>query len=311
MSRTGVYRGRFAELIAAFKANRRPSPGASLQASSVVGESRIRTVFGDDWLVFSDVGGTCPDLLETAIAGRALRSEIMRGFAGDPVPEIISGHTDDGRPSNSPHMAILPLANVGWKWADGRLKGLAVCLPRFAEASDRQRLLEAIASVVRAKGNPEHGEFSVQLPGASEWRLALQMEPSISSLKPFRYLRPAVTWATATPIVLDRHPKEKDGEARQTEIAELIADACTRIGLPRPVTVVPDKHSAIRGTEPAKPSPKSPRWKYWGLPGALRGRVLTHAVLVFEHEVEGPIVLGAGRFMGLGLCLPLDEETQA
>jgi CRISPR-associated protein Csb2 len=44
----------------------------------------------------------------------------------------------------------------------------------------------------------------------------------------------------------------------------------------------------------------------WRLPESLAGRQLTHAVIQFAEPVEGPVLLGAGRFLGLGLCRPLD-----
>jgi CRISPR-associated protein Csb2 len=117
------------------------------------------------------------------------------------------------------------------------------------------------------------------------------------------------TFATVTPIVLDRYLKEK-GEARQIEIATVIAAACRYIGLPQPKEVVADKHSAIEGVPSAYPSGKSPGWMGWRLPSSLAGRQLTHAVIQFSEPVEGPVLLGAGRYLGLGLCRSLDLEEQ-
>jgi CRISPR-associated protein Csb2 len=315
-SRLRVYPGRVAELQAAFNRGERPSPGEHTRSvadsldPAAAHEPEPQSVFGRDWLVFGDAGGECPDLRSAAVVTRAFRAAIMSGFDGGVVPEIISGHTAEGQPSNTPHMAIFPLANLGWKWADGRLMGLAVCLPRRTSVSERESLLRAVTAIIRAHGDVEHGEVQLALAGAPSWRLVMQNEPSVSSLKPCRYLRSATTWATATPIALDRHPKEKEHDALQGEICSIIADACTRTGLRRPVMVVPDTHSAIRGTFPARPSPRSPPWMRWAVAGALQGRVLTHATLVFDQEVQGPVVLGAGRYFGLGLCLPLDEEIR-
>jgi CRISPR-associated protein Csb2 len=43
----------------------------------------------------------------------------------------------------------------------------------------------------------------------------------------------------------------------------------------------------------------------WRLPSSLASRFLTHAVIRFSEPVEGPVILGAGRFVGLGLCRPI------
>jgi CRISPR-associated protein Csb2 len=45
----------------------------------------------------------------------------------------------------------------------------------------------------------------------------------------------------------------------------------------------------------------------WQVPASLASRALTHAVIRFSEPVAGPVILGAGRFVGLGLCRPLDN----
>jgi CRISPR-associated protein Csb2 len=104
--------------------------------------------------------------------------------------------------------------------------------------------------------------------------------------------------------VLDRHLKE-EGAVRQEEIISQIKSACVNAGLPEPDVIVPDKHSAIEGAPSAQPSGKAPEWMRWRLPSSLASRFLTHAVIRFSEPVEGPVILGAGRFVGLGLCRPI------
>jgi CRISPR-associated protein Csb2 len=308
-----IYAGRFEELEHAFKRGVRPPTGLSFRAPELERKPRA-SVFGREWHVFADAQGLCPDVRRSAAAARALRTAIMSGFRGKPVPESLSGHTLDGQPSTQPHMAIFPLANNGWKWGDGRLMGLAICLPRDVSAEDEGLLFRALAEIAIKQDSPGESdspdcEISVALPAGGTWRLVRQPEPLGSSLKPSRYLRSARIWATATPIALDCHPKAVGPEARQREIAGLIGNSCTRIGLPKPMQVVPDKHSAIRGSAPAIAS-QFPEWTRWTLPGSLKGRALTHATLVFEEPVAGPVALGAGRYFGLGLCLPIEAGNK-
>ena len=307
-----IYAGRLEELELAFKRGARPPPALSFRAPEP-SRQQPSSVFGAEWHVFADAGGLCLDLRRGAVAARALRTAMMSGFRGRPVPEILSGHAADGRPSTQPHMAIFPLANVGWQWGDGRLMGLAICLPREACPDDEEQLFKALHAIaIKRKHSGEQQsrdcEIGVTLPTGGVWRLVRQPEPVGSSLQPSRYVRSARTWATVTPIALDRHPKAVGNEARQQEVARIICDSCVRAGLPRPAEVVPDKHSAIRGCAPARPAPRSPEWAHWALPGSLKGHVLTHATLMFEEPVLGPVALGAGRFFGLGLCLPIDRR---
>ena len=82
------------------------------------------------------------------------------------------------------------------------------------------------------------------------------------------------------------------------------------IGLPEPTRIAAGKHAAISGAPAAYPSGNMPRWTRWRLPDSLSSRQLTHAVLQFAEPVRGPVILGAGRFVGLGLCRALDPETR-
>jgi CRISPR-associated protein Csb2 len=110
--------------------------------------------------------------------------------------------------------------------------------------------------------------------------------------------------------VLDRHLKAKDNAERDREIASLLRQACANIGLPKPIRISAGKHSAVQGAPSAYPSGRAPRWTRWRLPMSLASRQLTHAVLQFNAPVRGPLILGAGRFLGLGLCRAIDPEQR-
>ncbi|MCY4191406.1 MAG: type I-U CRISPR-associated protein Csb2, partial [Rhodospirillaceae bacterium] len=120
------------------------------------------------------------------------------------------------------------------------------------------------------------------------------------SLSSEPYLEFSRVWASITPIVLDRHLKRK----YEAEKRELVANACEHAGLPRPDTdrIQVGKHSAIDGMPPARPLAGEPPWTQWKVPKSLSSRPLVHAVIEFEQDVRGPVLLGAGRFTGLGLC---------
>jgi len=120
------------------------------------------------------------------------------------------------------------------------------------------------------------------------------------SLMPGPYLDPARVWASVTPVVLDRHLKRYD----EGRIRELIADSCANAGLPWPALerIQVGKHSATSGAPPAWPRLGAPPWTHWHVPEVLRSRLLTHVAIDFGCEVAGPVMLGAGRYTGLGLC---------
>jgi CRISPR-associated protein Csb2 len=110
--------------------------------------------------------------------------------------------------------------------------------------------------------------------------------------------------------VLNRHPKtdpEEDRVAWFNEIALTVAASCEHIGLPKPVEIDIDKTSWHRGAPRAKPGmggfPLLP-----GKPGAP-ARQQVHVWLRFAQPIEGPLLIGAGRYRGYGLCKPWQKAT--
>jgi CRISPR-associated protein Csb2 len=311
------YPGRLAELERAFNDQRRPSPGASRTPPPTPPPTAPASVFGAEWIVLAHAGGYRPGALAAPLACKVLLRTVQSGYGPGQAPSWVSGHDPDGTPTLSPHLAALPLLDAGWEWSQGRLMGLALVLPRdleerVAKALDPQRAeadQDALAEEERFfaalgrinRGGAESLEIALHLPGGREWRLRREALPEAHSLRPERYASKAELWASVTPIALDRHPKA-DGEAESG-----IAEACRRIGLPRPVRVVLAQHSAIRGA-PSIRGGSAQTWTRWRLPPPLAGRRLTHAVIAFETPVAGPVILGAGRFSGLGLCLPLTGQ---
>ena len=315
-----IYSGRFDELRRDFKAGRKPSPGHPVRPASKAKHEQSG-IFSDRWLILEHVAGDMPDIRACGIVAKTLRDALLDGYgrigSGKATPEVISGHAPDGKPSRAPHLAVVPLTFTGFPYADGHIMGFALVPPRDSTILDDENFRRAlrrlapvdedygrrILTLTPKAGMPSGDAFSIKLSPT------LEVPANKRSLDPALYIRPARTFATVTPIVFDRHLKAK-GAARQEEIATQIAAACRNVGLPEPEAVVADKHSAVEGAPAAYPSAKSPPWMRWRQPPSLASRRLTHAVIRFAQPVEGPAILGAGRFMGLGLCRPVDAERR-
>jgi CRISPR-associated protein Csb2 len=313
-----VYNGRFAELRHRFAANQRPLPGARVAAEPKAKPDRTH-VFGDRWLLLEHIDGDMPDLRASTLIAKVLRDALLSGYQqvglGDRIPETVSGHTADGGPSCAPHLAVVPLPFVGFPYADGHIMGFALVPPRdsaILDDEDFRKVLRKLAPIDEEKGR-RILVLKTKAATPSDHAFAIDLSPTFEppankmSLDPALYLRASRTFATVTPVVLDRHLK-KAGEARYEEVLMQIASACVNIGLPEPEAIVADKHAALEGAPSAYPSGPSPAWMRWRLPSALATRQLTHAVIRFAGPVGGPVILGAGRFTGLGLCRPLDPE---
>jgi CRISPR-associated protein Csb2 len=267
--------------------------------------------------VLEHIDGEMPDIRAAALVAKEIRDTILSGYSSrgmeDRIPYIVSGHNRDGSPAREPHLAIVPLAYAGSsRYADGHVLGFALVPPRKSGLLKDADFLQAIRAVAKY----DQGRRSMRFDNTGLVRLrrfgltlSPTLEPERISLDSGRYTQPAPCFATVTPIVLDRHLKER-GEEREQEIGNQIKAACRNIGLPEPSLVVPDKHSAIEGAPSAQPSGRSPAWMRWQLPASLNNRFLTHAVLCFSEPVQGPVILGAGRFVGMGLCLPIETKEE-
>ena len=225
------------------------------------------------------------------------------GGSEDAIPEVVSGHTPDGRPTRLAHLAIAPLAFAGFPHADGRVLGFALIPPPGTTLDGIERLHDAFERV--ASYRPDEERRVLEL-GGPPLNGPLHLAPAPDeglrkrSLSPDPYLEASSVWASATPIVLDRHLKRSD----DAKIRELVARACENAGVPRPDPdrIQVGKHSAVEGMPPARRLAGEPPWTRWKAPESLQTRPLVHAIIDFGRAVPGPVLLGAGRFTGLGLC---------
>jgi CRISPR-associated protein Csb2 len=253
------------------------------------------TVF-DRNLIVLRLGGHRMSLVATQRLMTALRNTVMSHCPVQPPPEWLSGHTANGKASPSPHMAFLPLPFVGDLHADGRVMGVALALPRDLDPGDAARCLGDLLRDEHGQPRPHHLFDGQWFDCTAE--LETRAPPPQKSLDTAIWTAPSRRWASVTPVVLDRH---FDGKDKWEQAAESVKTACERIGLPRPAEVLLHPVSLYRGVPRSNEFPPITR-KSDG------GRMHhSHAVLVFDEPVEGPALIGAGRFRGYGLCRPLPQ----
>lgn len=285
--------------------------GSRLQPAPVI------SAFGDDWLVFRQVGGRRLAQTSCVEIARAMRGALLK-HADDPPPQLLSGHAAGGEQSEVPHLAIVPLPFVGHAHATGDLLGVALILPRDSDAKERQAVLRAIGLWEDAR-RLETDDDQVDTPplmlvlGRAGEVVLERVEWGTSALRtlgPATWRGPSHSWVTATPIALDRNPgnlysREPAEAAAAFEAAERsIATSCERIGLPLPSYVQVHPSVPLVGAVKARtypPFPTDPK---------KHQRVKVHARIEFPVPVAGPVLLGAGRYYGLGLCCPVSEKTR-
>ena len=281
------------------RAPMRPAPGRwqgyGRPRTESLPEAVPHSVF-DPRLVVLTVGGKRVSLPATLKLTAALRGLLMRSCPEQPPPEWFSGHRPDGKASAAPHMALVPLAFAGSPHADGRILGLALILPRGLEPQEAGRCLEPIL------WDPETGlpNSDLRLFDGDRLECSIEIETRErppANLDPRTWTGASRVWASVTPVVLNRH---FDGNDRWERTAESVKDMCGHVGLPRPREVLLHPVSLVEGVPHAREFPQLAR-KHDG--GRRRHG---HAVVVFDEPVCGPVLIGAGRFRGYGLCRPME-----
>lgn len=259
--------------------------------------SRTGTIFSPHLLVLQlkakHVVHRQLDLVSTLSITHRWRDAILShsNSLAEPVRRMLSGHDIKGGPASDPHLAFMPLAFVDHELADGHLLGVGLALPADLSRDDRREALRAIAAVQEIKLGPL-GVWGVEAASAGQppWNL----RPEVWTAYPGG----ATHWSTVTPIVFDRHPKAKGKMDYQEESIAMIAEACNRIGIPEPREIIVTQVSAHPGVPPSFDFPRLQRKD-----GSERRHA--HAILVFDRPVCGPVLIGAGRFRGYGVCRPL------
>ncbi|MCA9189140.1 MAG: type I-U CRISPR-associated protein Csb2 [Pirellulaceae bacterium] len=265
----------------------------------------------------------------TLLATQTLRRGIIK-HCPEPEPEWVSGHAENGQPLQVPcgHMACIPLPFVGHQHADGHLLGVGIVFPRSVSRKERGEVLRPL--LVDERGKPISVELTLGRLGV--WRLEKRdWSESRTALRPERWTTsPNGTriWASVTPVVLDRFPKAdriKDRAAWTSEVIDIITQGCRNIGLPEHVHVTVDidttswhrgslrafmKRRPLRGQSSSTVAEASLGDGFPFYPSKQNNspRPQVHVWLEFSEPVLGPVLIGAGRYLGYGLCLPWKEE---
>jgi CRISPR-associated protein Csb2 len=238
--------------------------------------------FDPDAIVLVFDSGPRVSLDSTLPLMQHLRAAVLSRL-GKGAPEVLTGHGTGGNATAENHVAFVPLAFVGSKHADGSVKGAALVLPRAADEPARRRLRTVLLEPWLLHLGPL---------GPIQIRYLEPGDSTLFSLQFGRYAKASDAWASVTPLVFDRHAKKGKLTAEQ-----IVTDSCIRAGMPAPAEVRLGPASAVHGAPLAK--------DFHGRSKQTEGRVRQHVLLRFDGRVRGPLLLGAGRFMGLGVFVPL------
>lgn len=248
--------------------------------------------------VYTDViilrfAGLRPDGRLTAVFTEALRRAVMSATE-DPLPDALHGHGADG----CPHVAFLALPNADNPRADGHLLGMAVAIPDLPEL-ERQAIVRGVLIGMRSPvEDPGSDQRMLRLTVPRIGEVDLTYEPGLVrpwGIRAERWRRGSDHWVSVTPVVLDRYPHKGD-------VKQEVARSCVLVGLPEPRDIIVSTAPLVAGGIRMRPR---------DLPEQSRGKLFRHVELRFDHKVAGPVLLGAGRYLGVGLMAPLETSSLA
>lgn len=276
-------------------------------ASKVIASSpTAESVFSTEWVLFERVGGSRPVASRATDLARALRHALIEVHGDQDLPATLSGHATNG-PTEQPHVAFVSLPFVGYEHADGAIMGIAMVLPQELPRSDRELLLRLVAKWENERSDQRRNLTLAggTLPPCIIRRVDLSAK---AALDPTRWCHTSSRFITATPIALDRNPgklrSNQPGIARKAELEaqQSISDACFRVVGVRPTSVAVSLAPLLPGV------PHVRDFLPWPGRTGRTPRVRVHADIRFEVPVRGPLLIGAGRYFGLGLCLPVEDQ---
>jgi CRISPR-associated protein Csb2 len=262
----------------------RSSEPTSRAAGNRADPDRLTPSAYSDVVVFR-FNGLRPQATLTVRLTEAFRSTVLKA-AGRDAPDVLHGHGADGRP----HVAFLALPDVGGVHSDGLLLGMAIAVPELP-AGERKAVLRAVLGLRRAD---LEGAVELRVPGIGG--VALTYEPGLvrpRGASPQRWRRGSRRWVSATPMILDRFPKRPD------QLEAEVRAGFRMVGLPEPIDLDISSVPLMSGAARLRPQ---------DLPAHAKGRLFRHVAATFERRVAGPVLVGAGRYLGVGLLAPVGDD---
>lgn len=191
------------------------------------------------------------------------------------APPVLHGHMTDSSGYDTARYVALP--DVGHPNAKGLLHGAAIVFPVGTPKAIADTCRDAMRHLRDLVG-----------PGFETTVRLWAGESTPRAATPQRWVGPSTRWVSVAPALHERRKKALS--------LDDLALWCDHAGLPRPIAFRESRSSFIAGglalSAPETRRPDRP------------GRTYSHFELIFESPVTGPVVFGAGRQYGLGLCAP-------
>lgn len=228
---------------------------------------------------------------DVAVVAAMIRSRTCRAASQDShefpggSAVYVAGHVEEARQTNPPRFSYLPLPTIGHEHADGMIRRLLVAEPFGGDGAHAAWAQERLLNTTLQDNQGNQRGMLLDL-----WRRS-------SSKEVERYVRESQFWCSVTPVVL---PGLDDG--KQSKAERLFLKALAQAGIP-----IEAVESVALRKAPFWPGGVHPR--YYFLPDYMRRFSRWYAKLRFCEPVPGPLSIGVGRHVGLGLFASADHAV--
>ncbi len=216
--------------------------------------------------------------IEVAAWLRHAAHESARGLKLDPdfIDCFVCGHGDD-EAAKSDRFSYLPLPTIPAKGRDGRIRRILIAEPIGGGGNKARALARRLSGAYLV--SDDTGEVMAYLRTIPD--------PSADPIAR-RYLQESLSWATVTPLVLPGHDDHRSRKA-----CGLVLKALAQAGYTTPVSEI--------HLQPEPIFPGAEMARAYRAPSYLKRFPRAHVIITFAQPVGGPVVIGGGRHLGLGV----------
>lgn len=247
---------------------------------------------GDSWLAFDPRHLRQPaGMVRHAMIRWADRKKGLKEYFGaDRLARFVRGHkaAESGEPSQGGHFAVVPLPSMNSEFtADGWIRRVAVLGHGVVDREERELFDELCRGLHGAALEDErHPDRPV-----GELR-RLTGDAAVRAFGPWKAR--SKRWRTVTPVILTGRCRR----GRSTEDCLLRALAQQGFSADQIESVATYAGPIVPKTVPARS---------YHVQGYLSTSGRVHAEIIFRKPINGPLVIGRGRFAGFGLFVPASE----
>lgn len=213
------------------------------------------------------------------------------------IESALIGRKGDGDAAKQSRVQIIPLPSIGFEHADGCIRRVLLRRPGACPIPTDDLSWAASGLEVTIDGGCATLAPADDRAMLGHYAMGTQ---------------PATVWASITPVALaPRHQKRRlDGDGRQQRDHQIAASIRAAV-----------RHAGVQAGAVEIQGQKEPwrkqgdRAEYFAQPPRFSHGNLWHIRIRFDRPVNGPLLIGNGRYLGLGLLAPVEadpaDETKA